>query len=55
MMYIDHIEDDPIGNPEMCVAYIGYGTDNQYACRMERAMILVVDDCPHAFVDADTP
>lgn len=51
MMYINHIEDDPSGDPEMCVAYVGYGTTNQIAYRMERAMILIVDDPPSSFAD----
>lgn len=49
-MYVDRVEDDPSGDPEMCVAYVGYGTANQVAYRMERAMILTAD-LPTSFAD----
>lgn len=53
MMHADHIEDHP-SNPDMVIAYVGYGTPNQVAYLMERAMLLVVQD-QHAFLDAELP
>lgn len=52
-MYIDHIEDDPT-DPNMAICYVGYGTDNQIAYRMERAMILEID-LPTPFADISEP
>lgn len=48
-MYADRIEDDP-NDPDMVIAYSGYGTANQYATRIERKMLLVVEPST-AFVD----